>query len=140
MTAAIIVGFRTFWSKRRQPNFAYRKSRLLQWFNFRFFDSCSYPGSWSEYRLSDCSTLSCKLNAQTLPSARFTVGLPRMEGVAARAIRDAASCRTLSHYVVLARFWLLPARCRFSQIQYQADARFTSIRLNFASNATLLRF
>jgi len=46
----------------------------------------------------------------------------------------------LSHYVVLARFWLLPARCRFSQIQYQADASFTSSRLNFASNATLLRF
>ena len=40
----------------------------------------------------------------------------------------------LSRYVVLARFWLLPARCRFSQIQYQADARFTSRRLNFASN------
>ena len=46
----------------------------------------------------------------------------------------------LSHYVVLARFWLLPARCCFSQIQCQADARCTSSRLNFASNAALLRF
>jgi hypothetical protein len=42
---------------------------------------------------SDFTTLSCELTAQTLPSARSAVGLPRLVGVAIMAIRDAASCQ-----------------------------------------------
>ncbi|NQE45734.1 hypothetical protein C5S31_06920 [ANME-1 cluster archaeon GoMg2] len=42
---------------------------------------------------SNFPTLSCELTVQTLPSARSAVGLPRMAVVAARAIRDAASCQ-----------------------------------------------
>ena len=39
------------------------------------------------------STLSCELTTQALPPACSAVGLPRMEGVATRAIRDATSCQ-----------------------------------------------
>jgi hypothetical protein len=46
--------------------------------------------SWTQRNIS---TLSCELNTRVLASAHFTIGLPRMEGVAIRAICDAASCR-----------------------------------------------
>jgi len=42
---------------------------------------------------SDFPTLSCELTTQALPPACSAVGLPRMEGVATRAIRDATSCQ-----------------------------------------------
>jgi len=37
--------------------------------------------------------LFCELTTQALPPACSAVGLPRMDGVATRAIRDATSCQ-----------------------------------------------
>ncbi len=88
---AVMVGFHTFWSKRINPI-----SLILN------YDS--YNGS--HYTLHSVlilavdlswvlrfSTLSCELTTQALPPACSAVGLPRMEGVATRAIRDATSCQ-----------------------------------------------